>query len=121
VATSCDESPKVALSVGRWRATHMHSATTATPPHFRPILSPLSDSRAARVMEELFSLNRSQPLHFHPPCDECQPIDGARSMIPCSLSERQSLGRPIAIVKVEMAKCPSGHVGFVSAAPSIGD
>ena len=68
VATSCAEGVHRWLSVRHSRATHTHAATTVTRPHFRPKLSPLSQSRAARVIEELRPLNRSQPFRNQPPC-----------------------------------------------------
>ena len=68
MATSCDEGVHTWLSVRHLRATHTHAVTAATRPHFRPKLSPLSQSRAARVIEELRPLNRSQPFRNRPPC-----------------------------------------------------
>ena len=66
--TSYDERWPVGLSVRLSRATHSGAVTAATRSHFRPKLSPLSQSRAVRVIEELRALNRSQSLHFvaHP-------------------------------------------------------
>ena len=66
LAMSCDEGVRGTVSVRHSRATHTHAVTAATPPHFRPKLSPLSPSLAARVMEELRALNRSQPLRASP-------------------------------------------------------
>ena len=68
MATSCAEGVHTRLSVPHRRATHIHAFSAATQPHFRPKLSPLSQSRAARVMEELRPLNRSQPFRNLPPC-----------------------------------------------------
>jgi hypothetical protein len=68
VATSEDEGIDSRLSVRHSRATHTGAANAVTPPHFRPKLSPLSQSRAARVIEELRALNRSQPFRNLPLC-----------------------------------------------------
>jgi hypothetical protein len=62
-AGSCDERVHAGLSVRHSRPTGAHPTKTITRPQFRPKLSPLSESRAVRVMEGLRSLNRSQPLH----------------------------------------------------------
>ena len=71
--TSYDEGVPTLLSVRDSGATHAHAVTGVTRPHFRPKLSPVSQSRAARVMEELRALNRSQPLH--------NPRDGRRGHV----------------------------------------
>jgi hypothetical protein len=62
VATSWNEAVNTRLSVRHSRATYTRAVTALTRRHFRPKLSPLSQSRAARVIEELRALNRSQPL-----------------------------------------------------------
>jgi hypothetical protein len=53
VATTCDAALNIALSAGRSRATHTRAVTAATRRHFRRKLSPLSTSRAVRVIVEL--------------------------------------------------------------------
>jgi hypothetical protein len=66
VPTSCAEGFHRRLSVHRSRATHIHAVTVVTSAHFRPKLSALSDSRVARVIEELraISIGRNPCIPF---------------------------------------------------------
>jgi hypothetical protein len=86
VATSQDQAVRSKVSVRHSRATHTHAVTAVTWPHFRPRLPPLSQSRAAQVMEGFFSLNRSQPLYIWRFFDRRPSVGSVRSCLSLPLS-----------------------------------
>ena len=105
LATSYDEALPVALSVIDSCATHLGRPSSATEADFRPRLSPISLSRAARVIGCCERLNRSQPFRNLPPTrlvfperrQRPRPVDGHHA-------HRYALGVPPEPRRPELAQ-----------------
>ena len=86
LATTCDDAARRVVSVDDSRATHGGPTSAVARPRFQSKLSPVSKSRLAWVIEELFPLNGSQPFRHSPPCGWYFAVATARRVRPGATS-----------------------------------